>query len=107
MGPLINRAAVEKVNRIVQADVEAGATVETGGTRLSDVGANFFAPTVLTGCTDDMRVAKENIRSGRSALFVRNGGGGGPTSQRHRGGTRVVLLHEGHGADLPGRQGPK
>ena len=34
-----------------------------------DEGVNFFAPTVLTDCTDDMRVAKEEIFGPVAPLF--------------------------------------
>ena len=61
MGPLINGPAVDKVDGIVQDAIDAGATVVTGGTRLSSLPGHFYAPTVLTDCTDTMRVAKEEI----------------------------------------------
>jgi succinate-semialdehyde dehydrogenase/glutarate-semialdehyde dehydrogenase len=57
-GPLINRAAVEKVERHV-ADARArGGAVLTGGARLP-VGPQFYAPTVITGVTPDMLLARE------------------------------------------------
>jgi succinate-semialdehyde dehydrogenase/glutarate-semialdehyde dehydrogenase len=46
LGPLVNEETVAKVDRIVQATVEAGARVVTGGTRPSGPGF-FYPPTVL------------------------------------------------------------
>ena len=55
IGPLINPAAVEKVERHVADAVAKGARVITGGKR-SPVGARFFEPTVLRDVTCDMLV---------------------------------------------------
>jgi aspartate-semialdehyde dehydrogenase len=46
IGPLINQAAVAKQEAHVRDALARGARLLTGGTRL-DLGANFFAPTVL------------------------------------------------------------
>lgn len=55
-GPLIDAAALAKVEAHV-ADARAlGATVVTGGARQGD---RFFAPTVLAGVTGAMRIAHE------------------------------------------------
>lgn len=58
MGPLIDEAQLEVVDGHVQDAVRAGAELRTGGTRVGDRGC-FYAPTVLTGCTDDMAVLRE------------------------------------------------
>jgi succinate-semialdehyde dehydrogenase/glutarate-semialdehyde dehydrogenase len=59
VGPLIH----ERQLRIVEAHVEdakaRGARVLAGGTRLPDLGANFFAPTVLADVTHEMRIMRE------------------------------------------------
>lgn len=60
MGPMIFRRAVDRVQGLVQDAVEAGAKIEIGGEQLAN-GDNFFAPTILTGVTDTMRIAKEEI----------------------------------------------
>ncbi|WP_237067666.1 NAD-dependent succinate-semialdehyde dehydrogenase [Microbulbifer guangxiensis] len=60
VGPLIHRRAAERVAGLVQDAVTAGATVELGGDFLAQ-GENYFAPTVITGVTDDMRIAREEI----------------------------------------------
>jgi succinate-semialdehyde dehydrogenase/glutarate-semialdehyde dehydrogenase len=58
IGPLIDRAGVNKVDEHVQDAVAKGATVTVGG-RPSDVGEFFYQPTVLTGVTQDMLIAHE------------------------------------------------
>ncbi|WP_321951916.1 benzaldehyde dehydrogenase [Burkholderia cenocepacia] len=50
IGPMINERQAERVERIVQATIEAGATLVTGGKRK---GA-FFEPTVLANVTPQM-----------------------------------------------------
>lgn len=64
MGPLINEAALEKVERYVAIAREEGATVALGGARAAGAGLDegcFFEPTILTGVTPEMRVAQEEI----------------------------------------------
>ncbi|MFF5259120.1 NAD-dependent succinate-semialdehyde dehydrogenase [Actinomadura viridis] len=58
LGPLIDRAAVEKVAGHVEEAVGRGATVLTGGSR-HPRGGTFYEPTVLTDVTPDMRVARD------------------------------------------------
>nr|WP_255774557.1 NAD-dependent succinate-semialdehyde dehydrogenase [Microbulbifer zhoushanensis] len=60
VGPLIHRRAVERVAQLVQDSVDAGATIELGGDFLP-AGENYYAPTVISGVTDDMRIAQEEI----------------------------------------------
>ncbi|WP_445359124.1 NAD-dependent succinate-semialdehyde dehydrogenase [Microbulbifer sp. ANSA005] len=60
MGPMIFRRAVDRVQGLVQDAAEAGAKIEIGGEQLAN-GDNFFAPTILTGVTDTMRIAQEEI----------------------------------------------
>jgi len=55
-GPLIEEAALEKVQRHVQDAVDKGARVVAGGKRLS---GQFFEPTVVADATADMLCAKE------------------------------------------------
>jgi succinate-semialdehyde dehydrogenase/glutarate-semialdehyde dehydrogenase len=60
VGPLIDARGYEKVAAHVADAVAHGATIATGGTRVDALsGGYFFAPTVLTGCTDDMRCTSE------------------------------------------------
>jgi succinate-semialdehyde dehydrogenase/glutarate-semialdehyde dehydrogenase len=59
VGPMIHERQV----RIVEAHVEdakaRGARVLAGGTRLPELGVNFYAPTVLADVTHDMRIMRE------------------------------------------------
>ena len=55
-GPLIEEAAVEKVQRHVDDALAKGARLLTGGRRL---GGLFYAPTVVADATPDMLCAKE------------------------------------------------
>ncbi|MCF6508110.1 NAD-dependent succinate-semialdehyde dehydrogenase [Blastococcus sp. MG754426] len=57
-GPLIDDAAVGKVDRHVQDAVARGARVELGG-RPHALGGTFYEPTVLVGARPDMLVARE------------------------------------------------
>lgn len=62
IGPLINDAAIQKVQRHVEDAVNKGATVLTGGKRVCPgpgLTDRFYAPTVLTDCTPEMLVFSE------------------------------------------------
>jgi succinate-semialdehyde dehydrogenase / glutarate-semialdehyde dehydrogenase len=63
MGPLINAGRMAEMEGIVEGALKAGATLSAGGHRATGFNAgHFYEPTVLTGCTDDMRVmAEENF----------------------------------------------
>ena len=67
-GPLINAKAIEKVETLVGDAVSKGATVVTGGKRHA-ADSNFYAPTILTGVTDDMRIFSEEIFGPVAPLF--------------------------------------
>lgn len=60
LGPLINEAAVAKVQRLVDDAVAAGAVVALGGSALDRPGF-FFAPTVLTDVPAHAAIAHEEI----------------------------------------------
>ena len=60
IGPLINKAAVNKVNSIVNDAIEKGAKLTTGGS-FGSVGDNFFDATVITNIDPSMKVMKEEI----------------------------------------------
>ena len=55
-GPLIDRLALEKVERHVADATAKGATVLTGGQR---IGERFYEPTLLINTTSDMLCARE------------------------------------------------
>ena len=67
-GPLVNFAAVEKVEEHIADATSKGARVEIGGTRHA-LGGNFFQPTVLTGVTDEMIVTNEETFGPVAPLF--------------------------------------
>jgi len=59
-GPLIEEAALAKVQRHVQDAVAKGGEVVVGGKRLSDLGSGqFFEPTVVANASADMLCARE------------------------------------------------
>ena len=68
MGPLINEAGLQKVEELLEDALEQGARVEHGGQR-SKLGGTFFEPTVLTGMTSSMRMAREEIFGPVAALY--------------------------------------
>lgn len=57
-GPLIEEKAVEKVEQHIADALSKGASCLTGGKR-SALGGTFFEPTVLSGVTAQMAVARE------------------------------------------------
>ena len=62
VGPLVDEAAVAKVEAQVEDAVAKGASVLCGGGRLTENGldkGHFYAPTVLDGVTPDMRIYRE------------------------------------------------
>ncbi len=61
-GPLVNDAAVAKVEAQVDDAVAHGAEALVGGSRLTEgdlANGHFYAPTVLAGVTDSMRIYRE------------------------------------------------
>jgi len=67
-GPLIDDRAVEKVESHVADAISKGARVLVGGKRHSR-GGRFFEPTILTGVTPAMDVAKEETFGPVAPLF--------------------------------------
>lgn len=67
-GPLINAAAVEKVQSHLIDAIAKGASVLAGG-KVHDLGGNFFEPTVLTNVDKSMRVAREETFGPLAPLF--------------------------------------
>lgn len=64
MGPLVNKAQHEKVVSYIEAGKREGAVLACGGNAPSLQGFDggfFIEPTVFTGVTDDMRIAREEI----------------------------------------------
>ena len=67
-GPLINKAAVEKVEEHIADALKHGAAIALGGKRHA-LGGNFFEPTILTNVTGDMLVAREETFGPVAPLF--------------------------------------
>jgi succinate-semialdehyde dehydrogenase / glutarate-semialdehyde dehydrogenase len=65
-GPLINPAAVKKVEEHIADAVAKGGKVALGG---KSMGGNFFEPTIITGVTSDMAVAREETFGPVAPLF--------------------------------------
>lgn len=59
-GPLIDEAAVRKVESFVADAVDKGGKLVIGGKR-HVLGGNFFEPTIISGATAQMRLAREEI----------------------------------------------
>ncbi len=65
-GPLIEDAAVEKVERHVADAVSKGGKVTVGGKKLE---GQFFEPTVIAGATGDMLCAREETFGPLAPIF--------------------------------------
>ena len=62
IGPLVNEAAVAKVERQVNDAVDKGAALHCGGQRLNQgdlSNGHFYAPTVLSSVDEDMLIYRE------------------------------------------------
>lgn len=68
LGPLIDKNAVAKVEEHIANAVAGGATVALGGNR-HVLGGTFFEPTILTGVTPAMDVAREETFGPLAPLF--------------------------------------
>ena len=67
-GPMIDMAAVEKVEDHISDAVAKGATITVGGGRHEN-GGSFFQPTILTNVTSKMKVAREETFGPLAPLF--------------------------------------
>jgi len=67
-GPLINEAAVCKVEQHIQDAVSKGARIVCGGKR-HDKGGTFFQPTIVADVTPDMVVAREETFGPLAPIF--------------------------------------
>ena len=65
-GPLIEPAALDKVQEHIADAVAKGGRIVTGGQRLQ---GQFFAPTVIANATQDMRVAREETFGPLAPVF--------------------------------------
>ncbi len=67
-GPLIDTAAVEKMEEHIADVVAKGGQVLVGGNR-HPLGGSFFEPTVVTGALPEMKVAREETFGPLAPLF--------------------------------------
>src|SRR5215469_17020015 len=59
VGPMIHERQLRVVESQVEEAKTLGARVLTGGTRLPELGANFYAPTVLADVTHQMQIMRQ------------------------------------------------
>ena len=59
VGPMIHERQVRVVESHVDDANTRGARILSGGSRLLDLGRNFYAPTVVADVTHDMRIMRE------------------------------------------------
>jgi acyl-CoA reductase-like NAD-dependent aldehyde dehydrogenase len=59
IGPMIHERQVRVVEAQLEDAIRRGARLLAGGTRVRDLGPNFFAPTVLADVDESMRVMRE------------------------------------------------
>ncbi len=67
-GPLIDMAAVEKVEAFISDSESKGGQIALGGKRHA-LGETFFEPTVITGANSDMDFATDEIFGPIAAVF--------------------------------------
>ncbi len=67
-GPLIDMAAVEKVEEHIADALAGGATLHTGGKRHAK-GGTFFEPTVISGMKPGMKVTREETFAPLAPVF--------------------------------------
>ena len=64
VGPIINKAGLEKIKKYIEIGKEEGAKFLAGGYELTEgelKNGFYFAPTLFTDVTPDMRIAQEEI----------------------------------------------
>ncbi|MGB0127030.1 MAG: NAD-dependent succinate-semialdehyde dehydrogenase [Rhodocyclaceae bacterium] len=69
LGPLIDGRAIAKVEEHIADAIARGARVLAGGKRHA-LGGNFFEPTLITGVTQEMRIAGEETFGPVAPLFA-------------------------------------
>ena len=64
VGPIINKAGLEKIEKYIEIGKKEGAKLLTGGHVLAEgelAKGNYFAPTLFTDARSDMRICQEEI----------------------------------------------
>jgi aldehyde dehydrogenase (NAD+) len=69
VGPLINRAALEKVHAYTEIGKSEGAKLLTGGEPAGNGGGFYYRPTVFADAEPGMRIAQEEIFGPTTALI--------------------------------------
>jgi succinate-semialdehyde dehydrogenase / glutarate-semialdehyde dehydrogenase len=69
IGPMINARAIDKIAHHVDDAVSRGARVLTGGKRFTELGPNYYAPTVLADATPEMLLSCEETFGPVAPLF--------------------------------------
>ncbi len=69
IGPLINQDAIDKVERLMKDAVDKGAQVVLGGKKEAKTNL-FYPPTILTHCTPEMELSREEIFGPVSAIYL-------------------------------------
>lgn len=69
IGPLINQEGLDKVEDLVSDALKAGASALCGG-KPHALGGTYYEPTILTGMSDSMRIAREEIFGPVAAIFA-------------------------------------
>jgi succinate-semialdehyde dehydrogenase/glutarate-semialdehyde dehydrogenase len=59
IGPLINKASIEKIERLLTDAQSKGANILLGGKSVA--GTLFFLPTIIDNCSSNMNIFKEEI----------------------------------------------
>lgn len=67
-GPLVSEKAASDVNKLVQQAIKQGAEVNIGG-KISELGACFFEPTILTNVDPKMDIFGEEIFGPVAPIF--------------------------------------
>ena len=68
LGPMIEMSSVEKVEEHIADAKSKGAEIVVGGER-HELGGTFFQPTIMTGVTKEMKVAREETFGPLAPLF--------------------------------------
>ncbi|TQS70603.1 aldehyde dehydrogenase family protein [Ornithinibacillus gellani] len=86
VGPIINDAGIEKIKKYIEIGKDEGAKLLAGGNQMTDgdfAKGHYFAPTLFTDVTPEMRIGQEEIfgpvvslipvKSFEEAIEVNNG----------------------------------
>lgn len=61
MGPIINEAGIQHIEKLVEDAKENGGIVTTGGKRWDSEDGFFYEPTVVTNVTQDMDIVQKEV----------------------------------------------